>query len=236
MNQENKIFWDKSTKLLLVSNVVTIIFAVIEKWNLNSVLWVYWFQSVIIGYFSYIRILRIENPNEKNLTINELVKKFIKRRKQTDAYGFLLIYAWFQATYLIFLFKISFVQIRDQLINFNYLVLISLISIIVSVIIFYLNHRASFYLNCEEDLKGSASTQNLMLISYARILPMHIITAFAAIQVSGEHWLIGVFFTLVLVFFLIMKTVADIVMHKVEHNYLRKNVCKLDENIKKLEN
>lgn len=92
MNQENKIFWDKSTKLLVVSNVITIIFAVIENWDLNSVLWIYWFQSVIIGYFNYVRMLKIENPNEQNLTTNELVAKSIKKGKQKNASSFLIIY------------------------------------------------------------------------------------------------------------------------------------------------
>lgn len=222
MNQENKRFWDKSTKLLVVSNVVTIIFAVIEKWDLNSVLWIYWFQSVIIGYFNYVRMLKIENPNEQNLTTNELVAKSIKKGKQTNASGFLVIYSWFQAAYLIFLIKISYIQIKDQIINFNYLILISLISIIVSIITFYLNHRASFNLNYEEDLKGKINTGTLMLMPYARILPMHIITAFAAITVSGDMKFITGFWTLITIFFLSMKTMADVIMHKVEHNYLRK--------------
>lgn len=222
MNQENKRFWDKSTKLLVVSNVVTIIFAVIENWDLNSVLWIYWFQSVIIGYFNYVRMLKIENPNEQNLTTNELVAKSIKKGKQTNASSFLIIYGWFQAVYLIFLIKISYIQIKDQITNFNYLILISLISIMVSIITFYLNHRTSFNLNYKEDLKGNINTGTLMLMPYIRILPMHIITAFAVMQVSGDSRLIGGFFTLVLVFFLSMKTMADVIMHKVEHNYLRK--------------
>lgn len=228
MNQENKIFWDKSTKLLLVSNVVTIIIAVIQKWDLNPILWVYWFQSVIIGYFNYVRMLKVENPNEHNLTTNELVVKFIKKHKQTNASSFLIIYGWFQAAYLIFLIKISHIQIKDQIINFNYLILISLISISVCIITFYLNHRTSFNLNHQEDLRGSINTGTLMLIPFVRILPMHIITAFAAIQVSGDSYSIGVFFTLVLVFFLSMKTVADVIMHKVEHNYLRKKEIKIN--------
>lgn len=92
----------------------------------------------------------------------------------------------------------------------------------VSIITFYLNHRASFNLNYKEDLKGNINTGTLMLMPYIRILPMQIITAFAVIQVSGDSRLIGGFFTLVLVFFLSMKTMADVIMHKVEHNYLRK--------------
>lgn len=61
MNPENKKFWDKSTKLLVVSNIVTIVFAIIEGWDLHTLLLIYWFQSVIIGYFNYKRILKLEN-------------------------------------------------------------------------------------------------------------------------------------------------------------------------------
>ena len=59
MNPENKKFWDKSTKLLIISNIVTIIFALSERWDLKTVLWIYWFQSIIIGYFNYKRMKKL---------------------------------------------------------------------------------------------------------------------------------------------------------------------------------
>ncbi len=49
-----------STVSLLVSNLIVIILAIVQKWDTSTVLWVYWMQSVIIGFFQFLRILSLE--------------------------------------------------------------------------------------------------------------------------------------------------------------------------------
>ena len=47
---------DRSLWLLLASNAVAILLAVTQNWDLIALMWVYWFQSVVIGFFNILRI------------------------------------------------------------------------------------------------------------------------------------------------------------------------------------
>ncbi|NIP38026.1 MAG: hypothetical protein GWO07_09360 [Candidatus Dadabacteria bacterium] len=51
---------DTSALYLLVSNIITIILAVYERWSLSEIMCIYWGQSVIIGYFNRRRILDLQ--------------------------------------------------------------------------------------------------------------------------------------------------------------------------------
>ncbi|MEI6887308.1 MAG: DUF6498-containing protein, partial [bacterium] len=57
---KRNIFSDISLWVLLISNLVTIIIAILEGWNLITIMWVYWFQSASIGVVNFIRILNIK--------------------------------------------------------------------------------------------------------------------------------------------------------------------------------
>jgi hypothetical protein len=48
---------DTSLQALLAANIITIILAILENWDLATVLFVYWAQSIIIGIFAVITIL-----------------------------------------------------------------------------------------------------------------------------------------------------------------------------------
>ncbi len=218
-NLENKKFWDKSTKLLVVSNIITIIFALSEGWNINNVLWIYWFQSVIIGYFNYKRILKLENFTTENLKMNNQPVSPTEKSKKQIASFFLVHYGFFHFGYFMFLigdFNFLFIQS-------NYF-FITIFSFIASIITFYFNHKTSFELNYHEDLKGKTNIGTLMFMPYIRIIPMHLIIVLAGGIVTGNSGLVTIYSSMVMLFFLSLKTIADVFMHKVEHNYLRKNV------------
>ncbi|MCX6801619.1 MAG: DUF6498-containing protein [Candidatus Diapherotrites archaeon] len=51
---------------LLAANLFTIAIAVTQGWGLLQLLWVYWFQSVIIGVFNYLRILNLKEFSTDN--------------------------------------------------------------------------------------------------------------------------------------------------------------------------
>jgi hypothetical protein len=122
-------------------------------------------------------------------------------------------------------FSILFKDSRSE----SYFIIVVL-SFVASIVIFYFNHKTSFELNYQEDLKGRVNIGILMFMPYARIIPMHLIIIFAGSILSGNNInfyingvLVSIFSILTMLFFLSMKTVADVVMHKIEHNYLRKN-------------
>lgn len=93
---------DLSWWFLLFANLFTIFLATIEKWHILEVMFIYWFQSVIIGFFNFIKM----------------------RSKISVAFFFLCHYGGFHFVYFIFLISGlfgSFSQIitNAQLISLN---------------------------------------------------------------------------------------------------------------------
>lgn len=87
-----KILTDPSLIILLISNSLIIILAVYQKWDTSTVLWVYWMQSIIIGFFQFFRIL--------------FLNKF-------HAFFFAFHYGFFHFIYAIFLFNLFTNQALD---------------------------------------------------------------------------------------------------------------------------
>lgn len=107
--------------------------------------------------------------------------------------------------------------------------IISILAFVASIVTFYFNHKASYELNYQEDSKGKVNIGILMFMPYARIIPMHLIIIFGGMFViSGKVDGISISSIITLTFFLILKTVADVIMHKIEHSFLRKNNDPID--------
>ena len=224
MNPENKKFWDKSTKLLVISNIVTIIFVIVEGWDFHTVLWIYWFQSIIIGYFNYKRILKLKNFKTENFYINDQPVTPNEKSKKQVASFFLMHYGFFHLAYFMVLNGFG---IFTKIIDSKYLVFsfaIGVLSFIASIYTFYFNHKTSFELNYQEDLKGNVNIGTLMFMPYVRIVQMHLIIIFANSSIiSSDTGSNSMYSISIMLFFLLMKTAADVSMHKIEHKYLRKN-------------
>lgn len=77
------------------------------------------------------------------------------------------------------------------------------------VTIFFLNHGYSFRHNLESDLRRKPNMGSVMLFPYARILPMHLTIIFGGF--------LGDWSVAMLLLFFVLKTLADLIMHLVEH-------------------
>lgn len=55
-----KYFLDSSSISLISSNLIVIILAVTQNWDISTLLWIYWIQSIIIGFFQFFRILSLK--------------------------------------------------------------------------------------------------------------------------------------------------------------------------------
>ena len=54
---------------LLLTNLIVIVLAVWQNWDLLTMAWIYWFQSVIIGLFQVKKMLDLENFSTRNFEI-----------------------------------------------------------------------------------------------------------------------------------------------------------------------
>lgn len=188
--------WDLSLWFLLFSNIITIFFAITENWDLSNIMWIYWFQSIIIGFFNFIRILQLKEFSTEGVVINGLPAQPTQNTKFSLAFFFLLHYGLFHFGYLIFLLANTpnFIEVKH---------------ILPLALLFFINHLFSYFYNKPRDTKKQ-NIGSLMFYPYVRIIPMHLTIIFGY-QFGGG-----------LLLFLVLKTFADVIMHIVEHNVLRK--------------
>jgi hypothetical protein len=187
---------DLSTWSLLIANAITIGFATIEGWDLGPLLWIYWCQSVIIGIFNFIRILTLNQFSTENFKVNERQPAPTRATLRSTAFFFLVHYGIFHVCYLLFL--MSDLGRRPP----------QLWPAVLCVGTFFANHLLSFFHNFRRDRARVPNLGTVMFFPYARILPMHltiIFGAFAAYQTGA------------VILFLALKTVADLIMHSIEH-------------------
>lgn len=181
-----KLFQDSSAISLLFSNLAIIILSITQKWEVATVLWVYWMQSIIIGFFQFLRILSFNN---QPATPTSSTKLFI-------AFFFAFHYGFFHFIYAIFLF--NFFPGKSTL-NFQ--------NLLIGSSIFFTNHFFSFIYNRIQDEKLKPNIGMLMFQPYIRIIPMHLIIVLGAILGNQTK----------LIFFLTLKTFADLTSHIIKH-------------------
>ncbi|MBU7036951.1 MAG: hypothetical protein HXS52_03395 [Theionarchaea archaeon] len=185
---------DVSFWVLLFSNGVTIVCALVEPWSLRTLMTVYWVQSVILGGFNVARILSLQKFSTEGFTMNhQSVPPTAKTRRQVATF-FSLHYGFFHFIYGTFLVT------QSGHVEIPYVALGSLV--------FLVNHFFSFRYNRGQDRKKIPNIGRVMFFPYVRILPMHLVIIVFGVISPG---------TLPLVVFLILKTLADLAMHVVEH-------------------
>lgn len=88
---------------LLISNLLIALFTIIEKQSVLNVLWVYWFQSVIIGVFNFFKIISFKEFTVDGLKMNNRLLTKSKAAKVSVATFFLFHYGFFHFVYALFL-------------------------------------------------------------------------------------------------------------------------------------
>ncbi len=201
---------DKSAVILVLSNIVVIIFALAQSWNLLVMILGYWLQSIIIGFFNVLRIISLKEFSVKGLKINNKKVEATQKTKTNVALFFVLHYGFFHLVY--FGFFMGFVA-ENQ--GFNLTKEIS--SILTMGIIFFFNHLFSFWYNREEFKERKPNIGKIMIFPYARIIPMHLtIIAYIGFIIFSSILGFELYF-IPLILFLLLKTFADLIMHVIEH-------------------
>lgn len=192
---------DGSIWILGFSNIIALVVAVYQGWGLIDLMLVYWVQSVIIGLSYFFRILNLDKFSTKNFQINDRPVDPTPETKRYTAFFFLLHYGFFHVGYLVFII----VDAPDgPLLDAGFLI---------CGVVFAVNHFFSYRYNRDLDRQGTPNIGTLMFTPYLRIVPMHLTIVFGATQVLS---------TFGLLFFGGLKTVADILMHYVEHARLKR--------------
>lgn len=197
------ILTDRSAWTLLAANAVTLVVALVGRWDIRPLLWVYWGQSVIIGAFNFIRMITLTHFTTEGLTSNDQPVPATSGGKYSTAVFFAFHYGFFHLVYLVFLAA----EFRPTGGRGTWS------SIALCLAAFLLNHLFSFRQNQAEDQRRVLNLGTLLFFPYARILPMHLTIILGA---ALTRWLNP------LLIFLPLKTLADLIMHATEHAGFRK--------------
>jgi heme/copper-type cytochrome/quinol oxidase subunit 4 len=179
--------------ILILANLVTIHLAVVEQWPIATILWVYWAQSVIIGVFVFAKIKSLKEFSTEGLTINNTPVDLTPETRKNLSRLFAFNWGFAHAIYALFLGAV--VSYPSEIL------IISMLSAI-----FFINHLFSF-VHYKNKPQKKYNVGYLMVYPYARIIPMHLTIMFGTLVYSPDA----------LVFFMSLKTAADVIMHVIEH-------------------
>lgn len=195
---------DHSVSLLIFSNLIIIFFAIFENWNLITIMFIYWCQSIIIGIFNFLKIINLKDFTTNGLSIGNSPAKPTMSTKYFIAFFFLIHYSMFHFGYFIFLISGGFTSHGLQFNPENY-------TIFIALIVFFANHLFSFLYNRKKNSEKKQNIGKIMFFPYIRIVPMHLTIIFGSMFIAIGFPLISI------IIFLLLKTAADVVMHSIEH-------------------
>jgi Family of unknown function (DUF6498) len=192
------LFVSPSALSLLAVNLGVIVFAVRDEWSLATILMSYLAQSVIIGIFQAVKIsdLEVFSTAGFGFKINNRPVAPTPTVKWTVVLIFVVHYGFFQFFYYKFILEVLHVGTP------------SWPDVMLSGMAFFANHLFSYVMNQNHVARRIPNIKNMMVFPYVRILPMHAFIMAGAIT-AGQHF--------ALVFFLILKTLADEATHAIEH-------------------
>ena len=182
-----RIIKDPGFWFLLLMNGYLIYYYQQQPGEFNTIIWIYWLQSVLIGLFNFLDLLMVKNPDSTSMSINS--QPVTKGSMGCAAWFFLLHYGFFHFVYAIFLLvgKNSGVNGKLLLITAGIFVTEGTIQLI----------RKRNSLQSEKVNVGK-----MFFTPYLRIVPMHLmilVPSFLGITAS--------------VLFLVLKTIADAGMY-----------------------
>lgn len=205
---------DRGLHALVAANALTMAVALWQDWPLLLMLWPYWCQSVVVGWFARRRILALAENGPASLPAT-------LRSPRRMADFFALHYGGFHLLYLLFLLAFTAFavvgQVAPHLLTepgapaiggelhwYDPLLVLAL------AYGFWTGQRAAFPARLAADRARPPGIVELMARPYLRVLPMHLTLLFA-LPLSGA-WAIVLFGAL--------KTLADVGMHLLERRDL----------------
>lgn len=176
---------------LIFANIVTVVTTLALKIDLKSILFIYLSQSIIIGFFTILKFVFYSENSSDEKWVRLLTKMFF-------IIFFMFHYGLFHIVYYVF--------ITSELFGLKSVSYFS-VGIFLPVLSFFIWSIMDFF-------RRKTITDYTMIFfrPYYRIIPMHLTIVLGGIILS----LISnsVTYSIVLVFFLVLRSIADIISYK----------------------
>lgn len=182
---------DSTAISLILANLITIFFAILQNWNFGAIVFVYWTQSVIIGIFTFLKIISLQKFDVSGLKIGGAKPEPTLVIRNFIAVFFVFHYGLFHIVYALFIFGLFKIY-------FDWYV-------VLSIILFFINHLFSYIQHRSKEKNVNIGI--LMFSPYPRLYPIHILILLGVIFSSWQQ----------IVLFMIIKTIVDVASHNWEH-------------------
>ncbi|MBN1263060.1 MAG: hypothetical protein JW991_01760 [Candidatus Pacebacteria bacterium] len=192
-----------SVTALVLTNLIPVFGVLFFNWDLSSILFLYWFENIVIGFYNSLKMIKAEKPNQNGVQKTVFGKTTVNKTREELVGFFILHYGMFTLVHGFFLFGrlINNLQINPILIlNTGFL---------------FLTHGLSYFQNyLEKKEYQRLSPEQLISAPYKRVITMHLVVLAGSrliLKINGQA--IGPLIVLVLV-----KTTIDFFSHNLEHN------------------
>lgn len=212
---------DRTTLALILANLFTILLAVIFNWSFQRVFWVYWWQSAIIGFFHFFKIRDLRDFSTEGISLPFSGGKQAQENEETKKFAALWFAIIFGGSMLCFaafmIFLSAFGSIKAALVGSSAIEsqdggLIDFLMTLAAIAVFFITHLSAYRFYKNKPTKR----RNILDVTWGgglwRIVPMQL-----AIILFFFLSFYFVSTSLVLVFFLLIKTAVDVITHNFEH-------------------
>jgi hypothetical protein len=155
-----KLFSNPAFLFLLAGNVYCIWYYQNHPGGFTTVVWIYWFQSITIGFFNFVDLLTIQNYDAANFNMNN--QPVAGNNKGCAAWFFLLHFGFFHIGYAIFL-----------LIDFG-IRAVSKTVFLLGIATFFLESIINFIRQKQLERTVKLNIGTMFFLPYLRIIPMHL--------------------------------------------------------------
>ncbi|BFT94145.1 MAG: hypothetical protein MNSN_10220 [Minisyncoccus archaeiphilus] len=185
---------DKSFLSLLFSNIFSIFLIATSSNSICTILAIYWAQTLIMGIFAYIRVLKLKRRRKRKKEDVQKSEISVENENKRDANSYLSIYLFIQTV------PLMFIVIGHASIDFWV--------VLIASVIFFLNHLYSFKYNYQ-DLISTGDKESITSEHITRsLLIMFVIPA-----IIFFNALFGSIIPL-----LAFKAYIDLMMHMAKHD------------------
>ncbi len=154
-----KLLSNPSVLFLIVGNLYCIWYYQKYPGDFATIVWIYWFQSIIIGFFNFLELLTAKKTSGEITATNNSSVKFTKG---CAAWFFLFHYGTFHLVYFVFL-----------LVDFDSTSVKKLV-LLLGIATFFLESMIGFIRHKAIEKTEKVNIGLLFFLPYLRIIPMHL--------------------------------------------------------------
>lgn len=178
---------DPGLWFLLLMNAGLIYYYVNNAAEFNTLVWIFWIQSVLIGVFNFFELYSVKDPDSSSMSMNG--QPVTKGGMGCAAFFFLMHYGIFHFVYGVFLLSGNRTGVNNKF-------------VLITAGIFLVESTWQFIRRRLNPEKGKVNVGKLFFVPYLRIIPMHFMILLPSLLGVGSSAI-----------FLILKTFADTGMY-----------------------